>query len=142
MTSNPITRVALLWHMHQPLYRDPLDGTYVLPWVRLHALKDYWGMVAILEETPEVRVTFNLVPSLLDQLAMPWFSGGAWAIGVLLVVYFTPFNVLEAILPAQVSRLAAGESRGMAIGVFATLQFFGAFCGAAAGGRAAGCGRL
>jgi alpha-amylase/alpha-mannosidase (GH57 family) len=61
-------RVALLWHMHQPSYRDPLDGTYVLPWVRLHALKDYWGMVAILAETPEAHVTFNLVPSLLDQL--------------------------------------------------------------------------
>jgi len=71
---------------------------------------------------------------LLDQLAMPWFSGGVWPIALLLVVYFTPFNVLEAILPAQVSRLAAGESRGMAIGVFASLQFFGAFCGAAAGG--------
>ena len=71
---------------------------------------------------------------LLDQLAMPWFSGGAWSIGALLVIYFTPFNVLEAILPAHVSRLAAGEGRGMAIGVFATLQFFGAFCGAAAGG--------
>ena len=61
-------RVAVLWHMHQPSYRDPLDGTFVLPWVRLHALKDYWGMVAILAETPQVRVTFNLVPSLLDQL--------------------------------------------------------------------------
>jgi len=61
-------QVAVLWHMHQPSYRDPLDGTFVLPWVRLHALKDYWGMVAILSETPQVRVTFNLVPSLLDQL--------------------------------------------------------------------------
>jgi MFS family permease len=71
---------------------------------------------------------------LLDQLAMPWLSGGVWSMLALLVVYFTPFNVLEAVLPAQVSRLAAGESRGMAIGVFATLQFLGAFCGAAAGG--------
>src|SRR5262245_36380127 len=71
---------------------------------------------------------------LLDQLAMPWLSGGVWTLVALLVVYFTPFNVLEAILPAQVSRLASGENRGMAIGVFATLQFFGAFCGAAAGG--------
>jgi alpha-amylase/alpha-mannosidase (GH57 family) len=61
-------QVAVLWHMHQPSYRDPLDGTFVLPWVRLHALKDYWGMVAILAETPQVRVTFNLVPSLLDQI--------------------------------------------------------------------------
>jgi alpha-amylase/alpha-mannosidase (GH57 family) len=63
-----ITRVALLWHMHQPSYRDPIDGTFVLPWVRLHALKDYWGMAAILAETPDVHVTFNMVPSLLDQL--------------------------------------------------------------------------
>jgi alpha-amylase/alpha-mannosidase (GH57 family) len=60
--------VAVLWHMHQPSYRDPLDGTFVLPWVRLHALKDYWGMVEILAETPEVHVTFNLVPSLIDQI--------------------------------------------------------------------------
>jgi alpha-amylase/alpha-mannosidase (GH57 family) len=62
------TRVALLWHMHQPSYRDPQDGAYVLPWVRLHALKDYLGMVEILGETPGVHLTFNLVPSLLDQV--------------------------------------------------------------------------
>ncbi len=66
--SGGVTRVALLWHMHQPLYRDPQDGVYVLPWARLHALKDYWGMVAMLAETPEVHVTFNMVPSLLDQI--------------------------------------------------------------------------
>src|SRR5207245_9924070 len=67
-TTGPVTRVAVLWHMHQPASRGPRDGTFILPWVRLHALKDYWGMVAILAETPEVRVTFNLVPSLIDQL--------------------------------------------------------------------------
>jgi alpha-amylase/alpha-mannosidase (GH57 family) len=61
-------RVAFLWHMHQPPYRDPLTGHSVLPWVRLHALKDYLGMVKLLEETPEVHATFNLVPSLLDQV--------------------------------------------------------------------------
>jgi alpha-amylase/alpha-mannosidase (GH57 family) len=63
-----MTRVALLWHMHQPLYQDLATGEHILPWVRLHALKDYWGMVALLEEFPDVRVTFNLVPSLLVQL--------------------------------------------------------------------------
>ena len=41
---------------------------HILPWVRLHGLKDYWGMVAILREFPRVKVTFNLVPSLLVQL--------------------------------------------------------------------------
>jgi alpha-amylase/alpha-mannosidase (GH57 family) len=67
-------RVAFLWHMHQPTYRDPLDGTVILPWVRLHALKDYLGMVRILDETPTVHTTFNLVPVLVDQVE-------AWARG-------------------------------------------------------------
>ncbi len=54
--------------MHQPFYRDLVSGEYRLPWVRLHALKDYYGMVQILEEFPSIRQTFNLVPSLLLQL--------------------------------------------------------------------------
>jgi alpha-amylase/alpha-mannosidase (GH57 family) len=63
-----MTRVALLWHMHQPFYVDGASGAHVLPWVRLHALKDYWGMAALLREFPGLRVTFNLVPSLLVQI--------------------------------------------------------------------------
>lgn len=74
--------VAILWHMHQPQYRDPATGRYLLPWTRLHALKDYWGMVKILEEFPEVHVTFNMVPSLVEQIEEyasgrfnePWFD--------------------------------------------------------------------
>src|SRR5262245_11849516 len=63
-----MTRVALLWHMHQPFYEDLVTGEHILPWVRLHALKDYYGMVALLREFPDIRLTFNLVPSLLVQL--------------------------------------------------------------------------
>src|SRR4029078_3747441 len=63
-----MTRVALLWHMHQPFYEDLVTREHIMPWVRLHALKDYYGMVALLREFPTVRATFNLVPSLLVQL--------------------------------------------------------------------------
>lgn len=63
-----MTRVAILWHMHQPYYEDLVTREHILPWVRLHALKDYYGMVALLREFPGVKVTFNLVPSLLVQL--------------------------------------------------------------------------
>jgi alpha-amylase/alpha-mannosidase (GH57 family) len=63
-----MTHVAILWHMHQPYYEDLATGEHVLPWVRLHALKDYYGMVALMREFPDVKVTFNLVPSLLVQL--------------------------------------------------------------------------
>lgn len=67
MKSAPL-EVAVLWHMHQPDYRDKLKGRTVLPWVRLHAVKDYYPMAALVDEFPGLRVTFNYVPSLLDQL--------------------------------------------------------------------------
>ncbi|OLB41227.1 MAG: hypothetical protein AUH11_00165 [Acidobacteria bacterium 13_2_20CM_57_17] len=74
--------LVVLWHMHQPQYRDPENGRYVLPWTRLHALKDYWGMVDVLREFPDFHATFNVVPSLgmqLEEYAScsfkePWFS--------------------------------------------------------------------
>ena len=64
----PSLRVILLWHQHQPFYKDLVSGEYRLPWVRLHALKDYYGMVKLLDEFPKVHQNFNLVPSLLVQI--------------------------------------------------------------------------
>ena len=74
--------LVVLWHMHQPQYRDPESGRYVLPWTRLHALKDYRGMVEVLREFPNFHATFNVVPSLglqVEEYASgnfnePWFS--------------------------------------------------------------------
>jgi alpha-amylase/alpha-mannosidase (GH57 family) len=60
--------LAVLWHMHQPQYRDPETGQYVLPWTRLHATKDYLGMVKLFEEVPNFHATINMVPSLCMQL--------------------------------------------------------------------------
>ncbi len=54
--------------MHQPNYRDSLKGSYSMPWVRLHATKAYYDMALLAESYPEMRLTFNLVPSLLEQL--------------------------------------------------------------------------
>ncbi len=64
----PVLRVVVLWHQHQPYYKDLVAGEYRLPWVRLHALKDYYGMVKLLDEFPNVHQTFNLVPSLISQI--------------------------------------------------------------------------
>ena len=64
----PALRVIILWHQHQPFYKDLVTGEYRLPWVRLHALKDYYGMVKLLDEFPDVHQTFNLVPSLITQI--------------------------------------------------------------------------
>jgi len=60
--------ISFFWHMHQPLYKDPVNSDFILPWVLLHGTKDYYDMVAILEEFPEIHQTFNLVPSLIEQI--------------------------------------------------------------------------
>ena len=68
MTTGKPLHLVLLWHMHQPDFRDAATGDYRLPWVYLHALKDYTDMAAHLERHPTVRAVVNFVPILLDQL--------------------------------------------------------------------------
>ncbi len=68
MTSDARLPVVLLWHMHQPQYRDALTGQYVLPWTYLHAIKDYTDMAAHLEANPQARAVFNFTPVLLEQI--------------------------------------------------------------------------
>lgn len=58
--------LAIYWHMHQPVYE--LEGTYLMPWVRLHAVKDYLDMVLVLEKFPKLKLNFNVVPALLDAI--------------------------------------------------------------------------
>ena len=58
--------LAIYWHMHQPVYE--IEGTYLMPWVRLHAVKDYLDMVLFLEKFPKLKLNFNIVPALLDSI--------------------------------------------------------------------------
>lgn len=67
MTSSRLDLV-LVWHLHQPDYRDTVTGEFRLPWVYLHAMKDYADMAAHLEAHPRMRAVVNFVPVLLDQL--------------------------------------------------------------------------
>lgn len=60
--------VVLLWHMHQPQYRDASTGEYVLPWTYLHAIKDYTDMASHLESNPAARAVVNFSPVLIEQI--------------------------------------------------------------------------
>ncbi|MDP2795613.1 MAG: glycoside hydrolase family 57 protein [Sulfurisoma sp.] len=60
--------LVFLWHMHQPDYRDHTSEEFVLPWVYLHAIKDYTDMAAHLERHPGIHAVVNFVPVLLDQI--------------------------------------------------------------------------
>jgi len=68
MSVEPRLNVVLCWHMHQPQYRDLLNGLYHLPWTYLHAIKDYTDMAALLEASPHARAVVNFAPILLEQL--------------------------------------------------------------------------
>ena len=68
MNSRRPLDLVLVWHLHQPDYRDQASGEFMLPWVYLHAIKDYTDMAWHLEHHPGMRAVVNLVPVLLDQL--------------------------------------------------------------------------
>lgn len=76
MGNKDAIKVAILWHMHQPNYQEPWSNSLVMPWVRLHALKDYLDMPLLAVGHENVKVTFNLVPCLLEQFQV-YLDGGS-----------------------------------------------------------------
>ncbi len=68
ITLNYPLYVAFVWHMHQPDYRIPAQNRYFLPWVRMHAVKDYLHVLEVLRQYPDIKATFNYVPVLVEQL--------------------------------------------------------------------------
>lgn len=58
------------WHQHQPWYVQPGTREAVLPWVRLHGIKDYYDIAWLCQRYEEWKQTINLVPALLEQIQM------------------------------------------------------------------------
>ncbi|MED5496790.1 MAG: hypothetical protein VX872_04410, partial [Candidatus Thermoplasmatota archaeon] len=59
--------LAIVFHQHQPYYKNKLTGMYEMPWVRVHAMTEYVDSPGILADTG-TKVTYNLVPSFIEQL--------------------------------------------------------------------------
>jgi predicted MFS family arabinose efflux permease len=72
----------------------------------------------------------------LAMLGFALFNQSLWILGALLLVMFTVFNLMEAVLPSLVSKAARAGARGTAMGVFSSAQFIGAFLGGLLGGLA------
>ncbi len=71
---------------------------------------------------------------LLGQLLLAGSHNSVLMIGVLMLLFFSAFNLLEATLPSLVSKVAHADSKGTAMGVYASSQFIGAFVGGVLGG--------
>ena len=96
------------------------------------------GALFRLERKGHLRAVFlsSIGLILLVQLGFPALGEqpSVWAAGLLLCLFFTGFNALEASQPSLVSRLAEPAHRGTALGVYNTLQSLGFFAGGAVGG--------
>jgi alpha-amylase/alpha-mannosidase (GH57 family) len=68
MEKKPLT-LSFFWHMHQPDYRGS-DGVMTMPWVFLHAIKDYYEMPWLVSRYPHIKATFNLTATLMEQLEL------------------------------------------------------------------------
>lgn len=60
--------IAFYWHMHQPVYKLNPNSDYLMPWVRLHSVKDYLDMVLWAKKFDKLKLNFNFVPVLLDAI--------------------------------------------------------------------------
>jgi len=61
-------KLSLIWHMHQPDYRNK-EGIMQMPWVFMHAIKDYYDMPWILSQY-KINATFNITAPLIQQLKL------------------------------------------------------------------------
>lgn len=70
----------------------------------------------------------------IAQIALLLLHYSVWGVAASLLIFFASFNVLEATLPSLISRIAPLDAKGTAMGIYSSVQFFGAFFGAAVGG--------
>jgi len=72
----------------------------------------------------------------LSELAMLVLGGSAIAVVAALVIFFTAFTTLEALLPSLLTKAAPASAKGTASGIYSSSQFIGIFFGGSIGGMA------
>lgn len=114
----------------------PRHHWYVYLPVVLLAMAIMVPFVLIAEKKRRMKEVFlaAIVLLVMAEAGLGFFHQSALAISLLLLVFFTGFNVLEATLPSWISKIAPAANRGTAMGAFSTAQFIGAFLGGATGG--------
>ncbi|HAS50251.1 MAG TPA: MFS transporter [Gammaproteobacteria bacterium] len=101
-----------------------------------------FSMVAIIpfiilaEKRRQLKAVFMgaIATLVLVELGLTALPDTVWEMTVLLLIFFTAFNLLEATLPSLIAKLAPPDAKGTAMGVYSSSQFLGAFTGGAMGG--------
>jgi predicted MFS family arabinose efflux permease len=92
--------------------------------------------IIIAEKKAKMKQIFMAAVALAmtGQALLMYAQDSLWGMAISLLIFFTAFNVLEATLPSMISKIAPLAAKGTAMGVYSSVQFLGAFFGAAAGG--------
>jgi MFS family permease len=92
--------------------------------------------IVIAEKKGKMKQVFMLAIflAMCAQVLLMFGQHSLWGVALALLVFFAAFNVLEATLPSMISKIAPLASKGTAMGVYSSVQFLGAFSGAAIGG--------
>ncbi len=88
------------------------------------------------EKRRHLKLMFVIAIGLLGlaELGLIYLHDNLTGIVTMLLIFFTAFSLLEASLPSLVSKIVRSESKGTAMGIYSTAQFFGAFLGGLGGG--------
>ena len=99
-------------------------------------------LVMLAERHDRTRPVFIAALALVavSQAGLAVYGDSVIGIGLALLLFFAGFNVLEASLPALISRVAPVAHKGTAMGIYSTSQFLGAFAGGVGGGLLHGLG--
>ena len=131
------------WEWQEVAATDPIDRPVRARWLRssdgrraVVELAEASGLsrLTTAERDPTGRRGWRLASALVaGGLALLLVRPGLWSVVAGLALFFAGFNVLEARLPAEISRRSDASRRGASLSVFATAQLLGAFAGGACG---------
>ncbi|MCM8594208.1 MFS transporter [Accumulibacter sp.] len=95
--------------------------------------------IVLAERFAHVKLVFNLAIGMLIvvEAGFGLFANGLHSLFVCLTLFFTAFNVLEAMQPSLISRIAPSHAKGAALGIYNTTQAIGLFLGGVIGGTLA-----
>lgn len=115
---------------------DPAKHWLVYLFVMLLALVIMVPFIVYAEKKRRLKQVFVscVAVIVLTQLAFSVMPHSLFWLVLILLVFFSAFNVLEASLPSLVAKIAPPDKKGTAMGIYSSSQFLGAFCGGAVGG--------
>lgn len=123
----------LIEYAHIPLAKH---GLVYLPLLLIGVLLAFPSII-LAEKYRKMRGIFLMAIAgvILGLLVLVFGFSSPYILILGLGLFFVAFNVMEALLPSWLSKVAPIESKATAMGVNASAQFLGAFCGGTLGGQ-------